>query len=115
VVWQFNEEKVAIMLFLLKVEIKQMPQMPAKDFLGYVIKEWEYFSRFQRRGKILAGGKLAGRRGAAAVIDAESNEEMEEIVAKLPLFPFFTDIEITPLIPMEKAILDTKRIHALMK
>ena len=51
------------MLFLLKVEVKQMPQMSVKDFLGYVIREWEYFSRFQRRGKILAGGKLAGRRG----------------------------------------------------
>lgn len=103
------------MLFLLKVEIKQMPQIPVKDFLGYVIKEWEYFSRFQRRGRILAGGKLAGKRGAAAIIDAESTEEMDEIVSKLPLFPFFTDIEITPLVPMEKALLDTKRIHSLMK
>ena len=62
------------------------------------------------------GGKLAGRRGAAAIIDAESNEEMEEIVSKLPLFPFFADIvEITPLVPMEKALLDTKRIHSLIK
>ena len=26
------------MLFLLKVEVKQMPQMPVKDFLGYVIR-----------------------------------------------------------------------------
>lgn len=100
---------------MLKVEIKQMPQVPVKDFLAYVIKEWEYFSRFQRRGKIVAGGKLAGKRGAAAIIDAESNEEMDEIVAKLPLFPFFTDIEITPLVPMEKALLDTKRIHSMMK
>ena len=103
------------MLFLLKVEIKQMPQMPVKDFLGYVIKEWEYFSRFQRRGKIIAGGKLAGKRGAAAIIDAESNEEMDEIVSKLPLFPFFSDIEITPLVSMEKTLTDTKRIYSLMK
>ena len=72
-------------------------------------------SRYQRGGKILAGRKLAGKRGAAAIIDAESGEEMDEIVAKLPLFPFFTDIEITPLVPMEKALLDTQRIHSLMK
>ncbi len=108
-------EREKEMLFLLKVEVKQMPQMPVKDFLGYVIKEWEYFSRYQRRGKIVAGGKLSGRRGAAAIIDAESNEEVEDIVAKLPLFPFFTDIEITPLVPMEKALQDTMRIHSLMK
>ena len=49
-------EREKEMLFLLKVEVKQMPQMPVKDFLGYVIKEWEYFSRYQRRGKIVAGG-----------------------------------------------------------
>ena len=44
-----------------------------------------------------------------------TTEEMEEIVSKLPLFPFFTDIEITPLVPMDKALLDTKRIHSLLK
>ena len=31
------------------------------------------------------------------------------------LFPFFTDIEITPLAPTDRALLDVKRIHSLMK
>ena len=56
------------MLFLLKVEVKQMPQMSVKDFLEYVIKEWEYFALFQRRGKILAGGEISGRKGAVRII-----------------------------------------------
>ena len=47
------------MLFLLKVQIKKIPDMPVKDFLGYVVKEWEYFIRMRKRGRILAGGKLA--------------------------------------------------------
>ena len=48
------------MLFLLKVEIKQMPQMPVKDFLGYVIKEWEYFFTFPTAGKD-SGRRQTGR------------------------------------------------------
>ncbi len=103
------------MIFLLKVEIKKLPDMPVKDFLGFVIKEWKYFIRMQKRGKILAGGKLAGRRGAAAIIEADSNEELDQIVTNLPLFPFFTNIEVTPLVPTDKALTDVKRIHSLMK
>ena len=103
------------MIFLVKVQIKKLPDIPVKDFLGFVVKEWEYFMRMKKRGKILAGGKLAGNGGAAAIFEADSNEELDQIVSNLPLFPFFTDIEITPLVPTEKALTDVKRIHSLMK
>ena len=103
------------MLFLVKVEIKKLPDISVKDFFGFVIKEWEYFMRMKKRGKVLGGGKLAGRRGAAAVFDADSNEEMEEIVTRLPLFPFFTDIEVTPLAEVEKSLTDAKRFYSLLE
>ena len=103
------------MLFLLKVEIKKIPDMPIKDFFGFIIKEWEYFIRMKKRGKILAGGKLAGSRGAAAIIEVDTNEELDQLVTNLPLFPFFTDIEITTLVFTDKALTDAKRIHSLMK
>jgi muconolactone D-isomerase len=103
------------MIFLVKVQIKKLPDIPVKDFLGFVVKEWEYFMRMKRRGKILAGGKLAGSRGAAAIFEADSNEELDQIITNLPLFPFFTDIEITPLVSTEKALTDVKRIHSVMK
>ena len=103
------------MLFLLKVEIKKIPDIPVKDFFGFIIKEWEYFIRMKKRGRILAGGKLAGSRGAAAIIEVDTNEDLDQLVTSLPLFPFFTDIEITPLVPTDKALTDVKRIHSMMK
>ena len=103
------------MLFLLKVEIKKIPDIPIKDFFGFIIKEWEYFIRMKKRGKILAGGKLAGSRGAAAIIEFDTNEDLDQLVTNLPLFPFFTDIEITTLVFTDKALTDAKRIHSLMK
>jgi len=63
----------------------------------------------------LGGGKLAGRRGAAAIFDVDSNAEIEEMVTRLPLFPFFTDIEITPLVDVEKSLTDAKRFHTLLE
>ena len=103
------------MLFLLKVEIKKLPDIPVKDFLGVVAKEWEYFIRMSKRGRILAGGKMAGSRGAAAIIEVDTNEDLDQLVTNLPLFPFFTDIEITPLVPTDKALTDVKRIHSMIK
>ena len=103
------------MLFLVKVEIKKLPDISVKDFFGFVIKEWEYFMRMKKRGRVLGGGKLAGRRGAAAIFEVDSNEEVEEMVTRLPLFPFFTDIEITPLVDVEKSLTDAKRFYSLLE
>ena len=103
------------MLFLVKVEIEKLPQMPTRNFFELLIKEWEYYERMKKKGKVLAGGKLAGRRGAAAIFDAEDHAEMEEIVTKLPLFPLFTKIEITPLVAQEKALQDARRMFQLVK
>ena len=103
------------MLFLVKVEIENLPQMPIRNFFELLIKEWEYYERMKKKGKVLAGGKLAGRRGAAAIFDAESCEEIEEIIVKLPLFPLFTKVEITPLVPQEKALQDARRMFQLVK
>ncbi|MFQ5863558.1 MAG: muconolactone Delta-isomerase [Candidatus Brocadiales bacterium] len=103
------------MLFLVKVEIEKLHQIPVKHFFGLLIKEWEYYERMKKKGKVLAGGKLAGRRGAAAIFDAEDHAEIEEIVTKLPLFPLFTKIEITPLVAQEKALQDARRMYQLVK
>lgn len=103
------------MLFLVKVEIKKLPDIPVKDFFGFVIKEWEYFMRMKKRGRVLGGGKLAGRRGAAAIFEAETNGEIEEMITRLPLFPFFTDIEVTPLVEVEKSLTDAKRFYTLLE
>lgn len=103
------------MLFLVKVEIEQLPKISMTEFFGLVIKEWEYFERMEKKGKVLAGGKLAGRRGAAAIFDAENNEEIEKLVVQLPLFPYFTNIEITPLVPQKKTLQDTRRMYTLIK
>ena len=104
------------MLFLLQVEVERLPAgLAPQDFLKVVEREWGVFARLERKGKVAAGGKLVGRRGAAAIINAESAAEMEQLVAQLPLFPYFTRIEITPLLSSGEALADLRRMRALIE
>lgn len=103
------------MLFFLKVEVTKLPaHIPVSEFLATVAHEWEYFERLERRGKVLAGGKMTGRRGAIAIVEAASAEEMESIVDNLPLFPYFDSIEVLPLVPSSRAYSDVKRLSKMV-
>lgn len=103
------------MLFLVQFEVLQLPQIDREDFLDLLVKEWEYFVRMKRKGKVLAGGSMAGRRGAATVFDVEDNDEIEDLISRLPLFPYLNRIEVTPLVDVEKALSDTKRMRHFSK
>jgi muconolactone D-isomerase len=103
------------MLYLVQFEVLEVPSIPREDFLDLIKREWEYFLRFQRKGKVLAGGSLAGRRGAVAIFDVEDNDEIEDIISNLPLFAYLNRIEVTPLIDIEKALADTKRMLRVTK
>jgi muconolactone D-isomerase len=99
------------MLFLLKGEVKGATPLPQREFLEVAVKEWETIINYRQRGKVLAGGKLAGRKGGCAIFDVESLEELDILVSRLPMFPF-VELEITPLTPPEHALEWLKRALA---
>lgn len=53
------------------------------------LKDWE-------DGGKIRGGTLSGRRGAAFVVDAASNEELGDLLQQLPVWGT-AEVEITPL------------------
>lgn len=101
------------MLFLLEVEVEDPLPVPPAEFLQSVVAEWDMFLRLQQRGKVLAGGKLAGRRGAAAMFEVADAAEMDRIVTALPLFRWFSRIRVTPLVPAVDALADARRFLKL--
>jgi muconolactone delta-isomerase len=50
-----------------------------------------------------------------AIFDVEDNDELEDIIANLPLFPYLNRIEVTPLVDIDKALSDTKRMQRVVK
>lgn len=101
------------MLFLVEVEVEQMPAIPLNDFLDLVVQEWELVQRLKRTGKVQAAGKLAGRRGAVAIFNVESLGEVDDFITRLPLFQYFTKIMVAPLSSPEEAAVQARRLKMM--
>lgn len=97
------------MLFCVRVEIEKPPGIELGALLAAVEREWRMVSSLMRRGKVVAGGKISGRRGAVAIFDVASADELDTILGRLPLFPYFSRIEIVPLVSATTALLSARR------
>ncbi|MBL7124565.1 MAG: muconolactone delta-isomerase [Dehalococcoidales bacterium] len=102
------------MLFLFKGETKGTAPMPPDQFMELAVKQVETLSSFQKRGKILAGGIAAGRRGSSAIWNVDSIEELQSLLTQLPMFPF-TEAEVIPLLNYDKALENAKHVLASLK
>jgi muconolactone D-isomerase len=102
------------MLFLFKGEVKGVAPLPPEQFMELAVKQVETLMSYKQQGKILAGGVMAGRRGSYAICDVDSNEELQGLVAQLPMFPFI-EVELTPLTNYEHALESTKQSLASLR
>lgn len=51
-----------------------------------VIPGFQHLSNLQRQGKVLAGGSIAGSKGAVFIVEAVSNEEVSQMIMTSPLW-----------------------------
>lgn len=72
------------------------PAAAAAMMEAVVIPSLEMLEGWERDGRILSGGILAGRRGVSMVIEADSHDEVNELIAQLPVWPT-AQWEVTPL------------------
>ncbi len=91
------------MLFFFRGEVKGGPSLPPEKLFDLAVKQVETLISYKQQGKILAGGVMAGRKGSYAICDVDSIEELQRLVAQLPMFPFI-EVELTPLIGYEHAL-----------
>ncbi len=71
------------------------------------LKDWE-------DGGKIRGGTLTGRRGAAFVVDAASNEELGDLLQQLPVWGT-AEVEITPLDSFAHAAKATGETVSMLK
>jgi muconolactone D-isomerase len=95
------------LLFYVKGEMAGSVPLPAAEWLPIIVKNWETILQLGEEGKIVAGGKLAGRRGECAIFDVGSPDELDDLVRHLPLFPFL-EWEVVPLRAVEDALESVK-------
>lgn len=95
------------MLFFIKAELRGIPPMPREQWLGMTASTWEVIKQLENSGKVLAGGAFVGQRAGCVIADVASNEELAELLNRLPLFAYL-EWEVVPMIPAERALAAAK-------
>jgi muconolactone D-isomerase len=91
------------MLFLAEMEVRLPPGMPAEQADELKGRERAYSQALQRDGRWPHLWRVAGRYANVSVLDVGSVDELHELLAGLPLFPYL-DIRVTPLARHPNAI-----------
>lgn len=93
-------------LVLWRIEISLI----SRDVLAAVMTMPDYAGPLEKQGKVLSRYHIPGAHGGAWIYDVESNEELDMLLARSPVFNF-SRYEIFPLAEMtpEKLLRGGKR------
>jgi len=80
------------------------PQLPPDQLVG-IMRQWilpsmDTLIKLKSEGKIIAGGLRVGERALVLIFEAESNEELDTILQRLPLWGL-AKWKVTPLETLE--------------
>jgi len=84
------------MLFMVHMVVNLPHDMPAQEAERIKQAEKQYAQELQRAGKWRHLWRIVGEYANISIFDAESNDELHELLSGLPLFPYMT-IKVTPL------------------
>lgn len=96
------------MLFHVSMDVRIPRDLPADERAGILAREKAYSQDLQRQGKWRHIWRVAGRYANVSIFDVSGNDELHDILAGLPLFPFMK-IEVTPLLRHPSAIREDDR------
>lgn len=91
------------MLFLVKMTVNLPPSMPAAEADDLKTREKALSQDLQRDGRWRHLWRIAGRYANVSIFDVDSNDELHELLSRLPLFPYM-DIRVTALAHHPSAI-----------
>jgi muconolactone delta-isomerase len=94
-------------LFFVKAQLNEQPPMPREQFLGMMASTWQVIKQLESSGKVVAGGAMIGHRAGCVILDVESNEELADLLNRLPLSAYL-QWEVVPLITADRALESAK-------
>lgn len=84
------------MLFHVEMVVKLPNDMPTEQVAEIKAREKAYSQELQRQGKWRHLWRVAGSYANVSIFDVNDNDELQEIISGLPLFPYM-DIQVKPL------------------
>ena len=91
------------MLYMVHMIVDIPDSLPLEEANRIKAEEKQYSQDLQRSGKWQSIWRIVGEYANISIFDVESNDELHDILSKLPLFPFMT-ITVTPLARHPSAI-----------
>lgn len=91
------------MLYLVHMVVNIPHDLPQDQAAKLIEEEKQYSQELQRQGKWAHIWRVVGEYANYSIFDVEDNEELHELLRKLPLFPYM-DIKVTPLATHPSAI-----------
>lgn len=84
------------MLYHVRMDVSLPATMPAAEADAIKAREKAYALDLQRRGKWPHLWRIVGEYANYSIFDVESNEELQQLLSGLPLFPYMK-VKVTPL------------------
>jgi muconolactone D-isomerase len=84
------------MLFAVRMDVDIPASLDPATREDLVAREKSYCRELQESGTWLHIWRVVGRYANISVFDAESNQELHDLLWRLPLFPYMT-VSVTPL------------------
>ncbi len=91
------------MLYSVKCELKSGYPLPPEQWLELVLENMRDVADYKKQGKIVVHGTPVGRQAGYMIWDVDSNQELQTLVTRLPVWPFM-EWEIIPLISIQEVI-----------
>lgn len=84
------------MFFHVRMDVRLPAELAAKERTELIEREKRYSQDLQRAGKWPHIWRIVGEYANFSIFDAESNDELHQLLSGLPLFPYM-EIRVTPL------------------
>jgi muconolactone D-isomerase len=84
------------MLYLVRMDVKIPHDLPTEQADEIKARERAYSQSLQKDGRWLHLWRVVGEYANYSVFDAASNDELHQLLSKLPLFPYM-ELQVTPL------------------
>ncbi|MDO5655972.1 MAG: muconolactone Delta-isomerase family protein [Flavobacteriaceae bacterium] len=94
------------MVYVIEMDVKIPETWSEEKLQDYITREKETSQKWQKSGKWKYLWRVAGKYSNISVIEAESPDELHQIISSLPLFPYM-NIKVTSVCKHPNAIRET--------
>lgn len=91
------------MLYMVQMQVNVPQGLPTAEFDAIKAREKAYAQDLQRSGQWLHLWRVVGEYANVSIFDVAGNDELHQLLAGLPLFPYMT-LKVTPLARHPSAI-----------